>query len=137
VLGRVTRAGMRTAPNRRVIKADAPRRYRWVGGDNSTLRAELEDELGGLRRQFDDVTRQVEIAGGLLRAQQGRIDELNRLTDDLSWDDLDLEPTTRRLAALADELDRADIPEQRARRTAFDAAQQRLFDASVSGSISW
>ena len=129
VLGRVTRAGMRTAPNRRVIKADAPRRYRWVGRDNSALRAELEDELGGLRRQFDDVTRQVEIAGGLLRAQQGRIDELNRLTDDLSWDDLDLEPTTRRLAALADELDRADTPEQRARRTAFDTAQQRLFDA--------
>jgi Uncharacterized protein conserved in bacteria C-term(DUF2220)/Uncharacterized protein conserved in bacteria N-term (DUF3322)/Putative exonuclease SbcCD, C subunit len=104
-------------------------RYRWVGHDNSALRAELEDELGGLRRQFDDVTRHVEIAGGLLRAQQGHIDELNRLTDDLSWDDLDLEPTTRRLAALADELDRADTPEQRARRTAFDAAQQRLFDA--------
>ena len=62
VLGRVTRAGMRTAQNRRVIKADAPRRYRWIGRDNSALRAELEDELDGLRRQFDDVTRQVEIA---------------------------------------------------------------------------
>ena len=104
-MGRVTRAGMRTAPNRRVIKADAPRRYRWVGRDNSALRAELEDELDGLRRQFDDVTRQVEIARGLVQAQQGRIDELNRLQDDLSWEDLDLEPTTRRLAALADELD--------------------------------
>ena len=86
VKGRVTSAGMRTAPNRRVIKADGPRRYRWIGRDNSALRAELEDELDGLRRQFDDFTRQVEIARGLMQAQQGRIDELNRLRDDLSWD---------------------------------------------------
>ena len=71
VLGRVTRAGMRTAPNRRVIKADAPRRYRWVGRDNSALRAELEDELDGLRRQFDDVTRQVQIARGLSAGTAG------------------------------------------------------------------
>ena len=124
VIGRVTRAGMRTAPNRRVIKADAPRRYRWVGRDNSALRAELEDELDGLRRQFDDVTRQVEIARGLMQAQQARIDELERLQEDLSWEDLDLEPTTRRLAALAGDLDRADNPEQRARRAAYETAQQ-------------
>jgi len=129
VLGRVTRAGMRTAPNRRVIKADAPRRYRWIGRDNSALRAELKDELDGLQRQFDDVTRQVEIARGVLQAQQGRIDELNRLRDDLSWEDLDLEPTTRRLAALAGELDRVDSPEQRGRRAAYDTAQQGLFGA--------
>ena len=129
VLGRVTRAGMRTASNRRVIKADAPRRYRWIGRDNSALRAELADELDGLRRQFDDVTRQVEIARGLLQAQQTRIDELNRLRGDLSWEDLDLEPTTRRLAALAGELDRADNPEQRGRRAAYDTAQQGLFKA--------
>ena len=129
VVGRVTRAGMRTAPNRRVIKADAPRRYRWIGRDNSALRAELEDELDGLRRQFDDVTRQVTIARGLIQAQQGRIDELHRLRDDLSWEDLDLEPTTRRLAALAGELDHADNPEQRARRAAYETAQQGLFEA--------
>ena len=72
---------MRTAPNKRVTKADAPRRYRWVGRDNSALRAELEDELDGLRRQFDDVARQVIVARGLVQAQQGRIDELNRLQD--------------------------------------------------------
>ena len=129
VIGRVTRAGMRTAPNRRVIKADGPRRYRWVGRDNSALRAELKDELDGLRRQFDDVTRQAEIARGLVQEQQGRIDELNRLQDDLSWEKLDLEPTTQRLAALARDLDRADNPEQRARRAAYQTAQQGLFDA--------
>ena len=129
VKGRVTRAGMRTAPNRRVIKADGPRRYRWIGRDNSALRAELEDELDGLRRQFDDFTRQVTIARDLIQAQQGRINELNRLRDDLSWADLDLEPTTRRLTSLAGELDRADNPEQRARRAAYDTAQQGLFEA--------
>lgn len=47
----------------------------------------------------------------------------------MSWEDLDLEPTSRRLAALAGELDSADSPEQRARRAAFDTAQQKLFDA--------
>ena len=128
VMGRVTRAGMRTAPNRRVIKSDGPRRYRWIGRDNSALRAELEDELDGLRRQFDDVARQVTIARDLIQAQQGRIDELDRLRDDLSWEDLDLEPTTRRLAALAGELDHADNPEQRARRAAYETAQQKFFE---------
>ena len=135
VLGRVTRAGMRTAPNRRVIKADAPRRYRWIGRDNSALRAELEDELDGLRRQFDDITRRVEIARGLLQGQQGRIDELNRLRDDLSWDDLDLEPTTRRLATLADDLECADTPEQRGLRTAHETAQQGLFRARKAAEL--
>jgi uncharacterized protein YPO0396 len=130
VTGRVTRAGMRTAPNGRVIKADAPRRYRWVGRDNSALRAELQDELDGLRRQFDDITRQVDVARGLVQAQQSRIGELNRLRDDLSWADLDLEPTTQRLAKLAGDLDQADNPEQRARRAAYETAQQRLFKAT-------
>lgn len=129
VVGRVTRAGMRTAPNRRVIKADAPRRYRWIGRDNSALRAELDDELDGLRRQFDDVARRVEIARGAVQTQQGRIDELSRLQGDLTWDDLDLEPTARRLAALAKNLEQADNPEQRALRGAYETAQQRLFKA--------
>ncbi len=134
VIGRVTRAGMRTAANKRVIKADAPRRYRWVGRDNSALRAELEDELSGLRRQFDDVTRQVELARGLTQTQQARIDELSRLQDDLSWEDLDLEPATRRLAGLVRELDQADNPEQRARRDAYETAQQELFRAKGTSS---
>jgi len=129
VIGRVTRAGMRTAPNRRVIKADAPLRYRWVGRDNSALRADLEDELDGLRLQFDDFSRRVDVTRGLMEAQRVRIAELNRLQDDLSWEDLDLGPFTRRLAVLAGELDRSDNPEQRARRADYDAAQQELFDA--------
>ena len=136
VMGRVTRAGMRTAPNRRVIKADAPHRYRWVGRDNSALRAELTDELDGLRRQFDDIIWQVETTRGLIQAQQTRIDELNRLQDDLSWEDLDLEPTTRRLAALAGDLEFADNPEQRGRRAAYETAQQKLFEAkSATGQV--
>jgi uncharacterized protein YPO0396 len=129
VTGRVTRAGMRTARNRRVIKADTAHRYRWIGRDNSALRAELQEDLNGLRRQFDDLTRQVENTWSTLTTQQGRIDELNRLRDDLSWENLDLEPTTMRLAALTQDLDRADNPEQRARRTAYDTAQQKLFKA--------
>ena len=129
VVGRVTRAGMRTAPNKRVIKADAPRRYRWIGRDNSALRAELEDELNGLRRHFDDAARRVETTRGLVQAQQGRMDELDRLQKDLSWEDLDTEPTTRRLTALARELEHADNPEQRARLAAYKAAQQELFEA--------
>ena len=129
VVGRVTRAGMRTASNRRVVKADAPRRYRWVGRDNSALRAELEDDLNGLRRQFDDVSRQADIARLRVQAQQTRIDELGRLREDLSWKDLDLEPAARRLSALAADLKHADNPEQRARRAAYDAAQGELFEA--------
>jgi uncharacterized protein YPO0396 len=129
VVGRVTRAGMRTARNRRVVKADAPRRYRWVGRDNSALRGELEDELNGLRQQFDDVTRQVGIAWHRVQAQQARMDELGRLQEDLSWENLDLEPATRRLTALATDLKHADNPEQRARRAAYDTAQKELFAA--------
>jgi uncharacterized protein YPO0396 len=129
VVGRVTRAGMRTALNKRVVKADAPRRYRWVGRDNSALRAELEDELSGLRRQFDDVTRQAGIALLRVEAQHARLNELGRLQEDLTWECLDLEPTTRRLTALAVDLKRADNPEQRARRDAYDTAQRELFEA--------
>jgi uncharacterized protein YPO0396 len=129
VIGRVTRAGLRTAPNRRVIKADSPRRYRWVGRDNSALRAELEDELEGLRRQFDDVTRRVEIARGTTRTEQARISELDRIQKDLSWTDLDLEPTTRRLAALAAALEQVDTPEQQARRDAYGVARQKVTHA--------
>jgi uncharacterized protein YPO0396 len=132
VTGRVTRAGLRTARNRRVIKADAPHRYRWIGRDNSALRAALQDELDGLRRQYDDITRQVDGTWGDLRAHQCRIDELNRLRDDLSWEALDLEPTTLRLAALAASLESADNPEQRTRRTAYKIAQDRLFEAKMA-----
>jgi uncharacterized protein YPO0396 len=129
VTGRVTRAGMRTAPNRRVVKADAPLRYRWIGRDNSALRAELKEELEGLRRQFDDADRRTGIARGLVKEQQERIGELSRLQDELSWEALDLEPIKRRLSLLAEELKRADNPEQRALRNAYDLARERLFDA--------
>jgi uncharacterized protein YPO0396 len=129
VAGRVTRAGMRTAPNRRLVKADAPHRYRWVGRDNSALRGELEDELNAFQRLYDDVTRRAELALGQMQAQQTRIDELDRLQGDLSWADLDLEPVTQRLAALARDLDLADNPEQRALRAAYKAAQQKFFAA--------
>jgi uncharacterized protein YPO0396 len=128
-VGRVTRAGMRTAPNKRVIKANAPRRYRWIGRDNSALRADLKDELGGLQRQFDDIDRQVAVTRGLVQTQQDRIGELNRLQADLSWEELDLEPAKRRLAALAKDLEDADNPEQRALRTAYNTAQDQLFEA--------
>jgi uncharacterized protein YPO0396 len=131
VIGRVTRAGMRTAANSRVIKAGTTLRYRWVGRDNSALRAELEDDLTGLQRQYDDLDRQTRITTDLTRAEQASIGELNRLQDDLSWEDLDLEPVTRRLAALASDLQRADNPEQQALRTAYDTAQKEYFDAQT------
>jgi uncharacterized protein YPO0396 len=120
---------MRTAPNRRLVKADAPHRYRWVGRDNSALRGELEDELNACQRLYDDVTRRAELALGHMQAQQIRIDELDRLQADLSWADLDLEPVTRRLTALARDLDIADNPEQRALRATYKAAQQEFFAA--------
>jgi uncharacterized protein YPO0396 len=131
VIGRVTRAGMRTAPNRRVVKADASLRYRWIGRDNSALRAELKEELEGLRRQFDDAERQTGVSRGLVQAQQGRVDELNRLQNELSWEALDLEPTRRRLSSLADDLKRADKPEQQALRDAYKLARERLFAAKT------
>ena len=128
VIGRVTRAGMRTALNKRLVKADAPRRYRWIGRDNSALRAELKEELEGLRRQFDDADRQTGVTRGLVRTQQGRVDELSRLQDELSWEALDVEPTKRRLSSLTDDLKRADNPEQQALRDAYNLARERLFD---------
>ena len=127
--GRVTRAGMRTARNGRVVKADASHRYKWIGRDNSALRAELQDELSGLRRQFDDLARQAGNTRSTLETLQERAGELSRLRDDLSWEALDLEPTTIRLAALARDLDQADDPEQKARRAAYDTAQQTFFEA--------
>ncbi len=129
VIGRVTRAGLRTAPNRRVVKSDTPRRYRWVGRDNSALRAELDDELGGLQRQFDDISRQVDNARDSTRAGQARISELEQIQQELSWAGLDLEPTTRRLATLADALDRVDTPEQQERRDAYKRARQQVTEA--------
>jgi len=132
IVGRVTRAGMRTAPNKRVIKADAPRRYRWIGRDNSALRAELKAELEGLRLQFDDVNRRVEVARGHVEGQQGRISELNRLQGDLSWEELDLEPTTRRLAKLSKDLKDADNPEQRALHADYETAREKHFKAKTA-----
>jgi hypothetical protein len=46
-----------------------------------------------------------------VQAQQARSDELGRLQEDLSWENLDLEPTTRRLTALATDMKHADNPE--------------------------
>ena len=110
VIGRVTQADLRTAPNRRMIKADTPRRYRWVGRDNSALRAELDDDLAGLQRQFDDISRRVGIARGTTRTGQARIGELEQIQKDLSWTDLDLEPTTRRLGVGSCDRSQADRP---------------------------
>jgi uncharacterized protein YPO0396 len=129
VIGRVTRAGLRTARNRRVIKADAPLRYRWIGRDNSALRAELKEEIEGLQRQFDDADRLTLIARGLVQAQQGRVDELKRLQGDLSWEALDVETIKRHLSSLADDLKHADNPEQQALHSAYELARERLFDA--------
>jgi uncharacterized protein YPO0396 len=132
IVGRVTRAGMRTAPKKRVIKADASRRYRWIGRDNSALRAELKQELDGLRLQFDDVNRRVEVARGQVETQQDRIGELNRLQADLSWADLDLEPAKRQLATLAKELMAADKPEQQALRAAYEKKREEHFDTRAA-----
>jgi len=129
VVGRVTRAGLRTAPHRRVIKADGQRRYRWIGRDNSVLRAELKDELDGLQRQFDDFTRRVAIARSAAQEEQDRIGELDRLQKELSWTDLDLEPARRRVAKLTDALARADTPQQQGRRQAYSAARQAVIRA--------
>lgn len=129
VTGKVTRAGMRTAANRRVVKTDAPRRYRWIGRDNSALLAELDADLEGMRRQFDDADRRTRTANSLVLAQQSRIDELNRLQDELSWEALDLESAQQRLSSLADDLTRADNPEQRALREAYNKAREGFFDA--------
>jgi uncharacterized protein YPO0396 len=126
VVGRVTRAGMRTAANRRVIKADTPRRYRWVGRDNSALRTQLEEELEGLQLQFDDIARRVELARAAARTEQDRIGELDRIQQDLCWTDLDPEPTTRRLATLARALEQVDTPEQQARRDAYKTAREQV-----------
>ena len=135
VVGRVTRMGMRTAANDRLVKADSPRRYRWIGRDNSALRSELEEELEGLRRQFDDADRQTGVARDLVRAQQSRIDELNRLQEDLAWEALDAEPTKRQLSLLTDDLKRADNPEQRALREAFDLAREKHFDSKTKANV--
>ena len=69
-----------------------------------------------------------------MNAQQVRISELGRLQDDLAWENLDLEPTRRRLDALATELKRADTPEQQGRRAAYETAQEQLFDAKSGAS---
>lgn len=45
IVGRVTREGLRTAPNGRVAKSDTQQAYTWVGRDNTALVAELRREL--------------------------------------------------------------------------------------------
>jgi uncharacterized protein YPO0396 len=129
VIGRVTRAGMRTAPNGRVIKADATRRYRWVGRDNSALRAQIADELEGLKAQFDAAAQQLETARLAVRRQQTRVEELKRLVADLDWVELDPAPAERKLATLMAALETADTPEAARRRAAYAAAQTALLKA--------
>jgi uncharacterized protein YPO0396 len=131
VTGRVTRAGMRTAANHRVVKADGRRRYRWIGRDNSALRSELEEELEGCRLRFDDAQRRTGVARELVRTQQGRDTELSRLLEDLAWEPLDPEPAERRLSTLTDDLSRADNPEQAALREAFNVARKKHFAATT------
>ena len=66
---------------------------------------------------------------GTTRTGQARIGELEQIQKDLSWTDLDLEPTTRRLATLTDALDRVDTPEQQVRRDAYKLARQQVTGA--------
>ena len=58
--------------------------------------------------------------------EQARISELDQIKNDLSWTDLDLEPTTRRLANLADALERVDTPEQQTRRDTYKLAREQV-----------
>jgi uncharacterized protein YPO0396 len=129
VVGRVTRSGMRTAAHGRVVKADGARRYRWLGRDNSALRAELAEELAGLKRQYDDITRKVQLTRGEADDHRDRIGELDRLLTELSWPELDLDPTRQRLDQLDVALRRVDTPEKQSLRADHAAAREALFEA--------
>ena len=129
VVGRVTRSGMRTAPDGRVIKNDTLSDYRWIGRDNQALRAQLHARLDGTRLAYDDAARAVELAAQATKEHQSQMEGLLRLRDELAWPRLDLDSVERRLAELNQELTRLDTPENRKRRALFEATQTALFAA--------
>lgn len=126
VVGRVTRAGMRTAANGRLKKADSPQRFRWIGRDNSDLLAELRDEITGLGRAFDASQILLGTATLAVDEHQAKRGDLDRLLSDLQWPELDLAPVQEQLRQLQAELDLIDTPEQRERRAAYNAADEKL-----------
>lgn len=133
VVGRVTRAGMRTAHHGRFVKSDTPMRHRWIGQDNSDLLSQLKEEVEGLHREYDAAQAAVTPARLAYEEHQRRMDDLKRLISDLLWPDLDISTIQARITQITDELQRADTPEQRARREEFDRADAQLEDAKDAG----
>lgn len=125
VVGRVTRAGMRTTSNGRVIKDDTPSRYRWIGRDNQALRARLDEELDAYRVRYDAVQGQVDQARTAVTQHEASIGALERLKEGLAWSDIDQAPLAAVIRTLGEELDRTDTPEGRQRRANLQDAQKR------------
>lgn len=130
VVGRVTRSGMRTAPDGRVTKNDTPSRYRWLGRDNQALRTQLAADLDATRTAYDAADKRAGIARQALKEHQARMDGVLRLRDELSWSDLDADAVQARLTELTTELARIDTPENKRRRDEFKTTQDALFAAA-------
>jgi uncharacterized protein YPO0396 len=123
VTGAVTRAGMRATSRDQVTKHDTEIRYRWIGQDNQQLRHDLAEEGRALAGEADGVHRRAESAREQVRQHNGRIAELSRLADEITWEKIDTGPLEQRIAALSSELAGVDTPENRRRRDGLTAAQ--------------
>lgn len=131
VTGRVTRSGMRTGREGRVVKDDRERKYIWVGRDNQALRARLASEVTAVGDALAAVTEQVSSAKAALADHRRSMQLLERVGDELAWEAIDDARLKLRIAALTAELDAVDTEETRERRARLNKALSAYDTAKV------
>lgn len=112
VKGAVTRAGLRTAARRRVVKDDRRNRTSWIGLDNSARIAALTAERESARRTLDVATGAYDSHQQSTDRRRREADLLGRLLQ-VEWRSIDIEPHLARIQSLQEELEQfaKDEPE--------------------------
>ena len=134
--GAITPAGMRTGTRNRFVKDDRRQRYPWIGWDNRTLLADLEDELDSLAREAQAAEQLTQELTGRREQARNNLVELRALHAELLWDRIDITDAQARVDELTEQLDSANSPEvtglteqlsrQRAETVAAGLAVERL-----------
>jgi uncharacterized protein YPO0396 len=109
--GAITPTGMRTGARNRLTKDDRRPRYPWIGWDTLRLQQELEEELESLEREAQTADTSAQAAAQQRESTRTRVNDLQTLTTELTWDRIDTAPAQHEVDDLNAQLTQANSPE--------------------------
>lgn len=124
--------GMRSVNPDQVIKNDIRRTYTWIGWDNQQMRLDLqaERESALTEARLAHAARQAAVRDRDDAVR--RIDRLERIASDLTWEKIDLGVVDALVGDATAALEKAETPEVNGLRERLQTAEQAKLAAAIS-----